>query len=280
MKELERLKESMDSSERHFAEDYDVAAAVALKGAERDDAIELLVKRLDAGADPRAPRCLGSMGATEALTELFIAASTAQPTTRIEAALAHEKIAGPTGIAVDTAVAVLAAGTASAQILALRALSDAKRRDLLEQTALSHASADVRGRAFALWLGTATGRNTPAHALSQRITAGPLALAKAAGPELATLDPAAAAADTSTAPFPDLQKSLMDGKLTAADLTTVGASEQALLIAWSAWCLGDGRPAAVAQSLAIGLPGARAALEELRADAEGAFLTAIEDALA
>lgn len=277
--QLDRLKESMDSSERHFAEDFDVAAAAALTGNERDEAIAILVQRLDQGADPRAPRCLRAMGATDAVTELFIAAATAQPTTRIEAALAHAALAGPSTLVEDTAQSVLTSGTTSAQTLALRALSDLGRRDLLRQAAVGHARPGLRGRAFELWLQAPVGKNTPAHAVSQRLTAGPLALAAACEAEFDGLDPQGAPADTQRAPFPSLQKALMAGSLTPAQLATVGPTEQALLVAWSAWCLGDARPAAPSVALAIGLPGARDALVELRAKAEGPFLQAIESAL-
>ncbi|TNE89819.1 MAG: hypothetical protein EP330_10445 [Deltaproteobacteria bacterium] len=272
---------SLTSSDRHFAQDFDTAAAASLTGDEREEAIERLVRILDQGGDPRAPRCLAAMNAHEASTELFIAASTGQPTTRMEAALAHRKVAGPGPLVRDTAVDLLTNGTQNAQVLAVRTLTDIGDTATLRDTALNHPSPGIRGEAFAGWLPKPMVHQGPSHALSQRLIAGPLALARACGPELDAYDPAAdVAANTSAPPFPELRQKLIDGTLAASDLTRCGDSERALLLAWAAWDLGEKLDTAPRVAMAVALPGAREALEELRPQATGSFLAAIDQALA
>jgi hypothetical protein len=220
------------------------------------------------------------MGASEAATELFIAASTGEPTLRMEAALAHRRVVGEGPLVVTTARAVLAKGTPNAQQLAVQALAAAGERNVLRDAALHHPRAGVRGSAFRAWLPGPMVHQGLSHALSQRVTAGPLELAAACAEELDRFDPSQdIAADTRSAHFPALRQRLIDGTLEAGDLSRVGASERALLVAWAAWGLGQKLDTAPQVALAIQLPGALEALEGMLGQAEGSFRQAVERAL-
>ncbi len=285
---LQAFLDSLDSDDRHFAEAFDESSARRLAGGERDGAIALLVARLARGADRRVPRCLAAMGAVEALGPLRIAAASAQPSVRVESAVAHDALdpeAPP--LLCATAEAVLQWGTAGAHHLAVASLARAGEREVLRGVVLSRVSAGVRGRALAAWLPRPLVRYSAADGLEQRVTAGPLALALGAREDLDALeadpDPWYRVADVSRPPFPSLRVRLSEGRpegllppVEAADLEGLGEPERALLRGWAAWKLGAGHANGPSLVVALEVPGAWEALEELRGSAEGDFRAAID----
>ena len=287
MTDLARLLYSLTSSDRHFAEDLDTEAAARLSGDDRDTALVVLIEQLDRGLDPRVPRCLAAMGAVEAATELRIAASTAQPATRAEAAIASAKLGGDAAFAVHALSGVLTGAdtTPQGKVRAVIGLEGIGGQLALEALVAGLGDADpvVAGNAFdgikrLLGVFGLDGAHSRMGAVETLLTLGlpEVRAAALAGLRLmiAEVRAGAIANWTASARVDDPEVAAIRrwmrpdgpaGPFPAAALVALTEADRARLQAWAVMHVRSGNPRGVAALLALGTPGAAAGLRALRA---------------
>lgn len=270
---------SISSGDRYFREDFDLFSAKMLQGADRDDAIDLLLQLLDDGQDPRVPRALAALGAKEHLTELRIAATLGQPRLRAESAIAFAKLGGDRSFAHDALVAVLNSHEATREgkvraIIGLEKLGLPGSVEALVQIVLSDSDRNVRANAFdgAMYLLGLAGkrrRNSRLDALYQLLMAQRSTVRNAyadmlrdvlnASPDLpGWLEPI----DVTEPRFIEVRQRLRNGRqpgnldvLTSADAEGLDPASLLLLQAWAVHDLDRGQPGAENSARALGVRG-------------------------
>lgn len=136
---LDRFRESMDSTERQWVDDYDLDALGALPPDELAQAEQLLIRRLDA-ADARAPRALVAVGSSQAVPLLRARLEGSHGAMRVEVALALWRLA-QFGAAADAIGAVLHDEDAADRLYAAHALMEFPS-PAVEQALLAAAAGD------------------------------------------------------------------------------------------------------------------------------------------
>ncbi len=276
---LRNFLDSLASSDRVFADDFDLFSVDYLVGGERTQAIAATLPLLTRAGDARAARALAALHATEARAELRMAAATGDASVRVEAARALLTLGDPEVDAKAVYQAVLAGGDRVTSAAKLRAVASAaslgpSAEDVL-RTALDDGSYYVRAAAWdalvkmhGLYpLLVATGRLA---ALSERILCDCVPLRRAALTEIAVALREIAQGhgpDWSTpvqvdAPeFAALRERLVCSgapdvlPIAAAELIGRPAAERELLWAWAATLAANGQMT-VDGLVALGVPGA------------------------
>ena len=299
---LEWFLASTTSGDRHFAEDYDVGSATSLVGADRVAAIDRLIECLDQGDDPRAPRCLAAMNARECGVELRIAATTAHPGTRAEAATAVWHLAGDSGFAISVLEQVLHDPRASTwergrAVMGLEQIGgDAAREALI--SGLDDADPAIAGMAWdgirkILGVFGVSGPNSRIASLETLLTLAPLPVRIAMQAPMRTFiqDVLAGRLDRWTPDArladPEVDRVRMWMRPTATEapfpagaLPSLTDADRERLQAWAAMHVRNGNPRGITAMVALETPGAHEALHALLPTATPDFAAAIHAALA
>ena len=142
---FERFRQSFNSRDMSWIEDYDLDALSGLSGGERTLAVNMLIERLAEG-DPRAPRAIAEIGAREAIRPLTQNLAKFNGEMLVEASMALWKLGGLEG-AENYVLRVLKEDDKYGRIVAAEALRFFFTKDVVQallSVAENDADQDVR----------------------------------------------------------------------------------------------------------------------------------------